>query len=581
MVRINFGSSRGGSGRPTKNSKFVVSLFFLVFFAMGSLFEVLVIRDLGQKISRRGWLKTPCTIVDSSIREDLGRDEKPFRLAVRYEYEYQSKRYTSATYKSEYSGSDNYEKTSRLLEDFPVGGKAHCYVNPKRPSDAFLRHDSFGFGFIGIPFALIFVLIGAGGIYFTWRKPRRADEAIAAETARKAKFAKPGGVVLFAIFAIVGLGMLYPLGIRPIVRTIDAESWRETPCRILSAKVRRHESNDSDGGTTYSVDIFYEYEFNGRTWKSNRYGFMGGSSSGYGGKAKVVEEYKKARNPVCYVNPENPGEAVLKRGFHAGLLLGLIPLAFVAVGIGGVIYTLRGKGQGLKSTTDQWMPKAYEGQGAGRLGAGVQYAAGTSGPVTLRCKHSRIVKLLGAIAIAVFWNGVVSIFLVNIIREFKSGLGGWLGGLFIIPFVVIGLGMIGYVIYRFLAMFNPRPVLTLSSGRLPLGGVAELRWGFSGIATRISHLRISLQGQEKATYRRGTKTRTDTETFYDMELVATDDRTETAFGNSGFVIPHDTMHSFEGENNKIVWSILVHGDIKSWPDVKEGFEIIVTPGPVT
>ena len=41
--------------------------------------------------------------------------------------------------------------------------------------------------------------------------------------------------------------------------------------------------------------------------------------------------------------------------------------------------------------------------------------------------------------------------------------------------------------------------------------------------------------------------------------------------------PADTMHSFAGENNKIVWSIKVEGEIPIWPDVNEEFEIKVLP----
>lgn len=37
------------------------------------------------------------------------------------------------------------------------------------------------------------------------------------------------------------------------------------------------------------------------------------------------------------------------------------------------------------------------------------------------------------------------------------------------------------------------------------------------------------------------------------------------------------MHSFSAENNKIIWRLDLRGDIKSWPDVKESFEIEVTP----
>ncbi len=78
----------------------------------------------------------------------------------------------------------------------------------------------------------------------------------------------------------------------------------------------------------------------GLSYKADRYDFVGGSSSGHAGKARVVEEYRKATTPICYVNPEDPSEAVLKRGFHASLLFALFPLPFILVGVFGVFFTL-------------------------------------------------------------------------------------------------------------------------------------------------------------------------------------------------------------------------------------------------
>jgi hypothetical protein len=63
-----------------------------------------------------------------------------------------------------------------------------------------------------------------------------------------------------------------------------------------------------------------------------------------------------------------------------------------------------------------------------------------------------------------------------------------------------------------------------------------------------------------------------------MELHRTSDSYEIAAGQVGFIMPQDTMHSFEAANNKIRWELEIHGSIKGWPDVKESFKINVVPG---
>jgi len=544
------------------------SLFFLFFFGMGMIFEVLILRDFGKSVGQRFRKKVPCTIVASGV-EEKPSSEDPYVFTVQYEYEFNSTKHTSTVYKRGYNGTDKYHKAGGLVERYPAQKETLCYVNPNDPSKAVLKRGSLVLGF-AVLFPLIFVLIGAIGLYAIWfgREKKGKTEPIAARARRKK--GKGGLMVFFSIFALVGAGAMYWLTIRPIAKTLDARNWTQTPCKVLSARVQSHRGDDS---TTYSVDILYEYTFEGRTYKSNRYSFVGGSSSGRSGKAEVVNSYKKAKNPVCYVNPKSPSEAVLKRGLHLGLLVGLIPLPFLAVGVGGLVHTIRRKKGKLKSTTKEWTPEG------GATSAGdipVRDTAGL-GPVVLKARYSPLVKLLGIIAFAAFWNGIVSIFVYQVVQAFRQGHPDWFLTLFMIPFVLVGLGAIVFVFHQFLALFNPRVRLELSPARIPIGSAAELGWRFSGRTGVISQLKITLRGREEATYRRGTKTHTDKKTFYELELVSSTQSSEIASGQVGLIVPQDTMHSFEAKNNKIIWELEVHGDIAKWPDVKERFKITVTP----
>lgn len=536
---------------------------------MGSLFEVVTIREFARAIGQRSWQKVPCRIVLSRVQEAGGSDA-PYAFDVRYEYEYEGRVRTSSAYTRGPKASENYSDVQRLVQTYPTGRDALCFVNPENPNEAVLKRDSLLTGLV-IFFPMIFMAIGAGGLYFTWRKKSERAEPIASRSLRAKCTGRYALAGFFAVFGVAGLAVLYPLGIRPIARTIDAESWVATPCKVLRAEVRSH---DSDDGTTYSVYILYEYEFNGTGYKADRYDFVGGSSSGHGGKARVVEEYRKAAEPICYVNPEDPSEAVLRRGFHAKLLFALFPLPFILVGVFGVFFTLRSKKWQATGRTS-WRPSESK-KGAENVAV---LGRVDMGPQVLKPRHSPAGKLIGAIVFALFWNGIVSIFVAQVVQGFRTGHPAWFMTFFMVPFVLIGIGLFGLVVYQFLALFNPRPTLELSSTMIPLGGAAELRWHFSGSSQRIGSLTVTLRGKEQATYRRGTKTHTDTNTFYEMELYRTGDTMDIASGQIGFVLPDDTMHSFEAENNKIVWMLDLHGDIERWPDVKESFAISVLPAP--
>jgi len=351
MVTFSFGGGgrKDGCNKPLSIcGKAVGSLFFLGFFGIGTVFEVLVIGEFAKNVGERFWEKTLCAVLAAGIEEKPGSNQ-PYSFTVRYSYEYDSQKYSSTVYKRGYKGSDRYHKARSLAEKYPPGKETVCYVNPGEPSRAVLKRGSLLFGLAAF-FPLISVFIGAGGIYAVWfcQGGKAKTEPIASGALRRGKKGKYGAAIFFSMCALAGAGMLYPLTIRPVAKTLEAKTWAETPCRILSAQVRSHSSDD---GTTYGIDIFYQYEFDGKTYKSDRYSFVGGSSSGHKGKARVVESYKKARNPVCYVNPKDPSEAVLKRGFHLGLLVGFIPILFVAVGLAGLAHAIRGRKRRLQSAS--------------------------------------------------------------------------------------------------------------------------------------------------------------------------------------------------------------------------------------
>src|SRR5882672_9219877 len=90
-----------------------------------------------------------------------------------------------------------------------------------------------------------------------------------------------------------------------------------------------------------------------------------------------------------------------------------------------------------------------------------------------------------------------------------------------IPFVAIGLGLFGGVFYLFLALFNPRPRLTVTPGAVSLNGSLRVEWNISGRTDVLKRLRLCLAGYEEATYRRGTSTCTDKSVFANVEIADT------------------------------------------------------------
>lgn len=363
----------------------------------------------------------------------------------------------------------------------------------------------------------------------------------------------------FSVFLLFGLAMSAAFLVWPIVRIVQATGWRETACTILSSKVEPH--SGTKGGTTYSIEVAFEYVVDDTRHVGTRYQFVGGSSSGYLGKQEVVRRLPPGTRTVCYVNRHDPDDAVIERGFTAELLWGLLPMIFVAIGAGGLLGVFVVKPKPPPPGGVRGMP------GAGPARAELLLKPTTPPAVRFGC-------LLG---FALFWNGMLSVFLVQCYSGWKAGHPDGCLTVFLLPFVLVGLLVIGLSVHGFLALFNPRPALRLHPSAIALGEMGEVEWETTGNVDRVRGFSIVLEGREEATYKRGTTSSTDKSTFARLPLAQSSRGKDLRRGKAKFTVPADSMHSWKSSHNRFVWVIQVKGDIPRWPDISEEFPIEVLP----
>jgi hypothetical protein len=306
--------------------------------------------------------------------------------------------------------------------------------------------------------------------------------------------------------------------------------------------------------------VLYEYRAGGRDWRSNRVGFFSIVTSGRSSARAILDRHPVGATATCWVDPDDPSRSVLNRDLGVKHLLGLIPLVFV---IAGGALANHGWNKLRSRRADEASP--------------TEEAASAQGPLVLEPRLGPVGKVAGSLFFALFWNGIVSVFVWQAWKGWEQGHPDWFLTVFLIPFVLVGLLSIGFVGHFLLALANPRPRLGLTPGRPRLGDRLGLQWRFTGRSGRLGHLRIFLEGREEATYQRGTNTYTDREVFATFELVNTRNDWQIPRGAAEVVIPTDTMHSFEAASNKIVWEVKVEGEIARWPDVNQNFPISIRP----
>ena len=128
-----------------------------------------------------------------------------------------------------------------------------------------------------------------------------------------------------------------------------------------------------------------------------------------------------------------------------------------------------------------------------------------------------------------------------------------------------------------LNLFNPRIRVVLGQRSIHLGDDLKAEWQFDGRSERVRRLTFTLQGEERATYRRGTDTRTDTHVFVRLIVLETEDASAISAGSVHVQIPKATMHSFRASNNEVSWKLKVQGEIPRFPDIAEEFQLDILP----
>jgi len=549
-VRVALGRSVGGGTRTG-----CAALFGLAFLGAGLFFLVMMLRLAGDTVAEQRWPKVPATIVSSSHGAG-GGEEHPYRFLVRYRYRFGGRWLTSSTYQNGYVGTDDFEPVQRLLLRYPPGAHVTCRVNPRNPADAVLRPRSPWMVLL-VLFPLPFIAIGLAVLVGALRNTKAAagSEPLGSDTPTRPG---RGPVVLGAIFLIAGLGGMAAM-LPWMLGPIRARTWTPVRARVISSGLRRHTSTDSDGhtSTTWKLDILYEYRFRGHTYRSNRYGFVGGSSSGYYGKRDMARRHPAGSRVTAWVNPSDPARAVIERGYTLSHLIFLVPLLFAGVGL----LLLRKGRRARKVSRAPGLPAVDE----------------AAGPLRLEPGAVRAKKLGAFLFFCLFWNGIVSVFVWQVVQGFRHGHPPWFLTVFLVPFVLVGLVLVGVVIHSLLALANPRITVTVLASRLRLGDSVRIAWSASGRVERLRRLRMVLEGQEKATYRRGTDVHTDTRTFRTIPIAELHESSGMRNGEAEIAIPADTMHTFKGQSNQILWHLKLEGDIPRWPDVSDEWELEILP----
>ena len=347
--------------------------------------------------------------------------------------------------------------------------------------------------------------------------------------------ASAGEALFCAVFLLLGCG-----GIVLFFSTLVVPEWRvnhefvESTCKVLDKQIGEKWGED---GPLYWPEIRIEY---GVITTLSYYDIHHAYSSSRADAQTILERfaiYDKAENNCypCWYDPIDPYTVVLVRGYRWWIWLAFtVPVSFVVIGAGGLIYILLhwGKSAERRAAMVQRAQERdfFSASGNGGRpypfvpdGADMTNSPGTKLRFRLPMATSPGWALFGTLAFCVIWNGIVSVFAVFAIRDHMANRPDWFLTIFMIPFVLIGVGAIVVLVRQLMVATGIGPTLLEISDH-PLFPAGEYRLFLSESGRLTFHaVRVSLICEESATYRQGTNTRTETQEVYRKELFCRDE----------------------------------------------------------
>ncbi|MBK7878771.1 MAG: DUF3592 domain-containing protein [Planctomycetes bacterium] len=146
-----------------------------------------------------------------------------------------------------------------------------------------------------------------------------------------------GTLVVCSIAFLVGLLVLVFGTLLPLIKQGESEHWIARPCTILEASTERHTSGKGHG--TYGAHVSYRYELAGVEHTGTRLSFAEVHTSDPDDAREVAARYPVGTTVTCFVNPEDPTEAVLDRSASGVWLPTLVGVVFLV--LGPLIFVLR------------------------------------------------------------------------------------------------------------------------------------------------------------------------------------------------------------------------------------------------
>ena len=402
-----------------------------------------------------------------------------------------------------------------------------------------------------------------------------------------------GEAAFFGIFFAVGCGAFAYMLVAMVWPEWRANrQFEPATCQVIAKHVGSKPATEV-ASAQFRPEFRVRYEVDGRQHVADEVYDVTNLYSPDEAKVKaILDDFEVGREYPCWYDPIDHGRVVLVQGYSGLLYLSLlIPLSFMIIGGGRMIYTLVhwNASDERRSVLDQRAAQLdlFEVEPSERHfptvppDAHFNNSPGTTLAYRLPISTTTGWKLFAAAAACLSWNALVAVLVVKAVRGLAGGEGDWILIASLIPFIVAGVGLVVYLVRQILVITGVGPTrIEISDHPLAPGRPYELFLSQAGRLTMHS-LEVWLACDERATFHQGTDTRTETQRVYEERCFIRENfqiHQGLPFESRCQVqVPAGAMHSFQADHNEVSWKLIVKGSLNNWSEYQREFQIVVKP----
>jgi len=312
---------------------FPFSFAFFVFAGLAGMLLWMEASKFYNAFRSRKWESTTCRITLSEVESRERNSGVQYRPSIAYRYSFRGTNYTSARIRlADWPWLKDYSSASETCAKYPVGGVNRCFVNPSAPDEAILDRGINTFPPIIIFPLVIWAIYERLALTLWWKnrrsrsrrgtRPHLVSDDIPGTKAGRAE-------AWLALGTGAGsVALLSAIWIVPLKKTVEARSWHSASCVVLRSEVRTQLHHQ---GQSFEADVLFSYRVNGVPYESSRLDLSSDMSMSYSAVKERLALYPAGSTNICFYNPANPREAVLRRSSSADFFFSVFGTALLAI----------------------------------------------------------------------------------------------------------------------------------------------------------------------------------------------------------------------------------------------------------